>query len=136
MTRGDIVLVEDNKTDAMVIARTLEEKGNAPVKVLDSKDSASRYFGSLPPVPRLIILDINLPDGSGLDILLEIRRENRYTEVPVVMLSSSACADLVSSSYRNGANCYISKPTSMESFERALEKLYTYWFTTSRTPSN
>ncbi len=70
--------------------------------------------------PELLILDINMPEVSGLDVLEFLRRRNEWKELPIVMLSSEAAESMVDKALRMGADSYITKPVTMEELEKAM----------------
>ncbi|HEX9332208.1 MAG TPA: response regulator [Anaerolineales bacterium] len=70
--------------------------------------------------PELLILDINMPEVSGLDVLEFLRRRNEWKELPIVMLSSEAAESIVDKALRMGADSYITKPVTMEELEKAM----------------
>jgi len=70
--------------------------------------------------PELLILDINMPEVSGLDVLEFLRRRNEWKELPIVMLSSEAAKSMVDKALRMGADSYITKPVTIEELEKAM----------------
>jgi DNA-binding response OmpR family regulator len=71
--------------------------------------------------PQLLILDINMPEVSGLDLLEFLRRRREWEELPIVMLSSEAADSLVDKALELGADAYIMKPATIEELEKAME---------------
>ncbi len=71
-------------------------------------------------VPDLILLDINMPEVSGMDLLEFLRRRKEWTDLPVVMLSTEAADVTVDKALQLGADEYVSKPVTIEELERAL----------------
>lgn len=74
--------------------------------------------------PDLIILDINMPEVSGLDMLEFIRRRAEWKDLPVLMLSTEAADVTVDRALKLGADGYISKPVTIEELERALKTAF------------
>jgi len=70
--------------------------------------------------PDLMILDINMPDVSGLDLLEFIRRRKELKDLPVVMLSTEAADITIDRAMELGADAYISKPVTIEELEQAI----------------
>ncbi|HOP08923.1 MAG TPA: response regulator, partial [Candidatus Methanofastidiosa archaeon] len=75
--------MEDNKTDAMVIRRTLKELTSESVTVLKDGEMALNFFKDDKNVPSLILMDINIPFRNGLELLEVIRSYEHLREVPV-----------------------------------------------------
>ena len=75
----------------------------------------------------MIFLDLKLPKMSGLEVLNQIKRDERTHLIPVVMLTSSQEELDILESYELGANSYTVKPVDYDEFSRALEDLVVYW---------
>ncbi len=71
-------------------------------------------------MPDLIILDINLPEVSGLDMLEFLRRRPEWKNLPVVMLSSESADSIVDKALELGADSYVMKPVTIEELEKAM----------------
>jgi two-component system chemotaxis response regulator CheY len=74
--------------------------------------------------PDLFILDINMPEVSGLDFLEFLRRRKDWKDLPVVMLSTEAADVTVDKAMAIGADAYVTKPVALEELERALKKAF------------
>ena len=70
--------------------------------------------------PHLIILDVNMPEVSGLDMVEFLRRRPESKELPIVMLSSESTDDMVDKAMKLGADAYIMKPVTIEELEKAM----------------
>jgi two-component system chemotaxis response regulator CheY len=73
--------------------------------------------------PDLILLDINMPEVSGLDLLEFLRRRREWKQLPVIMLSSEAAESMVDKALRMGADSYLVKPVTIEELEKAMAKV-------------
>ena len=82
----------------------------------------------------LIITDMNLPDGTGLDIIREVRRSSSWRLTPIIVLSGESDEKVVDSAYALGANCYMPKTSATKSPMDALRDLYRCWMETARLP--
>jgi CheY-like chemotaxis protein len=71
--------------------------------------------------PDLLLLDINMPEVSGLDLLEFVRRRPEWRQVPIVMLSTEAADVTVDKALAMGADGYVTKPVTIEELERALQ---------------
>ena len=71
--------------------------------------------------PQLFILDINMPEVSGLDLLEFMRRRAEWKELPIVILSSESTDSMVAKALQLGADAYIMKPVTIEELEKAME---------------
>jgi DNA-binding response OmpR family regulator len=70
--------------------------------------------------PDLLLLDINMPEVSGLDMLEFMRRRKEWKELPVVMLSSEAADSMVDRALQMGADSYLIKPVTIEELEKSM----------------
>ena len=70
--------------------------------------------------PELLILDINMPEVSGLDFLEFLRRRPEWRELPIIMLSSESADSTVDQALTAGADAYIMKPVTIEELEKAM----------------
>lgn len=70
--------------------------------------------------PQLLLLDINMPEVSGLDLLEFLRRRKEWKELPVIMLSSEAADSMVDKASQLGADSYLVKPVTIEELEKAM----------------
>ena len=77
--------------------------------------------------PKVILLDLKLPKVDGLEVLRQIKGDERTRDFPVVVLTSSREAPDIAESYRLGANSYIVKPVDFEQFVDAVRELGLYW---------
>ena len=74
--------------------------------------------------PDLMILDINMPEVSGLDMLEFVRRRQEWNDVPILMLSTEAADVTVDKALELGADGYVSKPVTIEELEKALNAAF------------
>jgi DNA-binding response OmpR family regulator len=71
--------------------------------------------------PQLLILDISMPEISGLDLLEFLRRRAEWKELPIVILSSESADSMVDKALQSGADAYMMKPVTLEELEKAME---------------
>jgi two-component system response regulator len=83
--------------------------------------------------PQVILLDLNLPKVSGMDVLKRIRGDERTRRIPVVILPSSAEESDIVNSYDIGANSFIQKPVDFRKFIEAIGNMGLYWLVLNRT---
>src|SRR5690625_247985 len=145
MTAKDryILLVEDNQDDVDLTlrARARQQIDNRVeivrdgVEALDFLFARGEYAERDPQdLPQLILLDVNLPRLSGLEVLKELRSHQLTKTVPVVMLTTSKEEQDVVESYVSGANSYVQKPIDFREFTEAVKQLGTYWLLINQTP--
>ncbi|MCJ7567545.1 MAG: response regulator [Anaerolineales bacterium] len=86
----------------------------------DARSAAKRLLAG--ERPDLIVLDINMPEVSGIDFLEFLRIRNDLKDIPVVMLSSETTDVQVDEAMRIGANAFVFKPVTIEELEEAIQK--------------
>lgn len=139
----EILLVEDNLHEAELIIRSLR-KSNLANKLLhiDDGEAALEYIFATGKYavrqinnhPRMIILDLKLPKVDGLEILKQIKSDERTKTIPVIILTSSREEQDVLKSYSLGVNSYIVKPVNFDSFTKAVAELGLYWMVLNINP--
>jgi DNA-binding response OmpR family regulator len=110
-----------------------EEMGKAIGLMLQLLDCFSRTFSHPRPAaqallagrrPDLLILDINMPEVTGLDMLEFLRRREEWKNLPVIMLSSEAADVMVEKALQMGADGYAVKPVTIEELEKAMSQAF------------
>jgi DNA-binding response OmpR family regulator len=117
-----ILVIEDNAGDVVLIRKMLRHHEiQSEVVAIRDGEAALDYLGrydspTFPPVPELVILDLNLPKIHGTAVLQYIRSNPSMQQVPVVVLSSSDTISERQNALNLGANDYIAKPQDLEAF--------------------
>jgi CheY-like chemotaxis protein len=126
----NIIMIEDDEGHARLIEKNIRRAGIAnDIQHFTDGTSALEYLHHAPdgPVhngPALILLDLNLPDMSGTDILSRIKAEgNPLRRTPVVVLTTTDDKREIQRCYDLGCNVYITKPVNYESFAEAIRQL-------------
>lgn len=128
-----ILLVEDNEGDILLTIDAFEEsKFNTLVSVARNGKEALDFLkkkGKYSDVqkPDLILLDINIPIFSGHEVLEEIKKDENFKKIPVIMLTTSSNQKDIEKAYGNYCNSYIQKPLEMEEFMKAVLKIEEFW---------
>ena len=142
VTQTTMLLVEDNPQDELLILRALRKAHvNATIDVVRDGQQAVDYllrtgeFSDRPEgLPALVLLDMNLPKLSGLDVLTRVRAEPLTKLLPVVVFTSSDEERDRLRSYSTGANSFVSKPLEFSEFMSSAGQLGTYWLSTNVPP--
>ncbi|HJX37137.1 MAG TPA: response regulator [Anaerolineae bacterium] len=136
----EILLVEDNSGDARLAMEALKD---AKVRnnlrwVQDGVEALAflRREGehSTAPRPDLILLDLNLPRKDGREVLAEIKADEHFRRIPVVILTISADEQDILRSYDSYANCYITKPLGLDQFMKVVKSIESFWLTIVKLP--
>lgn len=136
-----VLLVEDEPADAHLVRLALRENrllvdlhvACDGVEALRFLRGQEPYAGS--PRPDLILLDLNMPRMDGREFLAAIKDDPAFSDIPVVVLTTSDVERDVVSSYQLCAASYITKPVDMEQFSAAIRGLGDYWFALVRLPA-
>lgn len=138
-----ILLVEDNPDDVELTIDAFRKNRilNPVVVARDGAEALDYLFGTglhaqsgPQPLPAVVILDLNLPKVSGLDVLARIRGDDRTRLLPTVVLTTSVEEGDVIDSYKLGANAYVQKPVAFEDFIVAAGRLGLFWLLVNVPP--
>lgn len=139
----DVLLVEDNPYDAELTMRALR-KGNLanPLHLVeDGVEALDFIFGrgayadrEVSQYPKVIFLDLKLPRMSGLEVLRELKGDERTRAIPVVVVTSSREDPDIRTAYALGANSYVVKPVDFDAFVQAMSSLGLYWLAVNQPP--
>jgi len=135
----NILLVEDDEVDIMNVKRAFKKnKINNPLFIARNGEEAldllrgSNGVQPLNPIPKIILLDLNMPKMGGIEFLTELRRDPVFKSISVfVMTTSNEESDKLAAYNLNVAG-YILKPLSFESFVKAISILNHYWMLCER----
>ncbi|WP_081211661.1 response regulator [Salegentibacter sediminis] len=135
-----ILLVEDNEGDILLTTEALEE-GKIMNKLSVARDGQEaldflnkKGVFQTSELPDLILLDINLPRKNGHEVLKYIKTHQVFRSIPVIMLTTSSSQKDIDESYKNYANCYITKPIELNDFMKAISKIEDFWINLVKLP--
>jgi two-component system response regulator len=143
MNNKIIMLVEDNPDDIELTIRAFKKNNifnkvivaKNGVEALDYLSGKGMYQGKdSKELPVVILLDLNLPKISGLEVLKSIRQNELTKLLPVVILTSSKQEEDLNAGYKLGANSYVRKPVDFNEFVEAIRLLGLYWLLWNEPP--
>lgn len=133
MSTPDIFYVEDDTDFAFIMEHAIQEVDEQlSVKIIENGKDALNVLRELTEAkikPKLILLDLNLPGLSGLDLVKRIREIQFLRYVPVIFFSTSDNPKDVKASLEYGANAYINKPSGYLNLVSCLRSMHDFWFT-------
>jgi len=138
----EILLVEDNPGDVRLTIEALKEsKIINNLNVVTDGEEAIKYLNkqgeySDKPRPELILLDLNLPRKDGREVLAEIKQDEKFKRIPVVILTTSQAEEDILKTYNLHANCYITKPVDIDQFIKVVKSVGDFWFSIVKLPVN
>ena len=125
-----IVMIEDDDGHARLIEKNIRRAGvtNAILHLRDGTSAVEFLFGAKDEAgadhqPFMILLDLNLPDMSGVDILRRVKADDRFRRAPVIVLTTTDDKGEIDRCYDLGCNVYITKPLIYQNFAEAIRQL-------------
>ncbi|MBF0590058.1 MAG: response regulator [Magnetococcales bacterium] len=142
MKRPSIVVVDDNPDLVELVQMAFDEytvdvsleiatNGRQALELL--LDEQADHVGIWP--PKMVLLDLDLPDIGGLEVLAELRRSKKTSLLPIVILTTSNNEHDVVKGYQLGANSFIRKPHLSQRLFEVVRELGIYWLDINRTPT-
>lgn len=133
----DILYIEDNLDHILFVTKALKkinerinviavDNGREALTMLHKYDQKDRVL------PKLILLDLNMPGLSGLDILKEIKADEDLKMIPITMFSTSDSEEDVKRSASLGANAYVVKPNGFQKLTECLNQICDFWLKTNQ----
>jgi len=139
---GRILMVEDDPNDVELTLTALGEY-NLANEVVVTRDGAEaldylycrgNFAGRTTDNPAVLLLDLKLPKVDGLEVLKQIKSEEKLRVIPVVVLTSSREERDLVESYRLGVNAYVVKPVDFHEFVNAIKELGVFWAVINQPP--
>jgi CheY-like chemotaxis protein len=136
----DVLLVEDDEGDVLMTKEAFEYyKIRTRLHVVTDGEQALQFRRQAGPYadaprPGLILLDVNLPRLSGLEVLAELKRDPDLLLIPTVMLTTSQAEEDILRSYELHANAYVSKPVDFEHFIEAIRQIDDFFLALVKLP--
>jgi CheY-like chemotaxis protein len=126
-----ILLAEDDEGHASLVRRNLKRSGvaNDIVHVNDGQEAldyvrATGKYSDRPRVaPMLLLLDINMPRVDGIEVLRQIKQDEKHNRIPVIMLTTTDDPREINRAYELGCSVYVTKPVAYEAFVEAVSRL-------------
>ncbi len=122
MAQNKILVIDDNESFLEIFGTNLQETGYEVYTEINAKDGFEKIFTVM---PDLIILDIYLPDKTGFEIVEEIKKDERISSIPVMLITAdtSDTAATVDEAFNKGADDCIFKPVNMEDTLKRIKNL-------------
>jgi chemotaxis family two-component system response regulator Rcp1 len=136
----EILLVEDSPADVALTQEALEDsKLSNNLYIVNDGEEALAFLHNegkyaTMPKPDLILLDLNLPKKTGLEVLREVKNDESLRLIPVVIMTVSKDEKDIVESYRLNANCYIQKPVKFGEFIEIVKSIEDFWFSIVTLP--
>jgi CheY-like chemotaxis protein len=128
----NLFLIEDNEGDIKLIEQFCALAGGFCITHIakDGEEAMNKlksFKTHAETLPDIIILDLNLPKISGLELLKELQNDHRLNLIPVIVFSSSLKIEDIDSAYDLGANVYMEKPFDAKTYEEVMQRMWKFW---------
>jgi chemotaxis family two-component system response regulator Rcp1 len=136
----DVLLVEDNAGDVRLTRELLRDAAvRTRLSVVGDGDEALDYMyrrgrHAKATRPDLILLDLNLPSTSGLEVLATVKADPELKRIPIIVLTTSSAAQDIARSYDLHANSYLVKPVGLDQFASVVGSIERFWLSTVELP--
>ncbi|ULP71526.1 Response regulator rcp1 [Nodularia sphaerocarpa UHCC 0038] len=136
----EVLLVEDNPGDAQLTRIALEDsKISVNLNVVEDGVEAMAFLQKQgnyanAPHPDIVLLDLNLPRKDGREVLAEIKADQNFRRIPVVVLTTSQSEEDILKAYNLSANCFITKPVDFDQFVKIVQSIENFWFAIVKLP--
>lgn len=143
MNPGPVLYVEDEEDDVFLVRHAFKEaRVSSPLLSVADGEAALEYLSGAGkycnraeyPLPILLLLDINMPKVSGLDVLKWLRAQPCFRALPTLIVSSSNQESDIRAAYDLGANGYVVKPSALDQLLIIAKAIRDYWLVHNQTP--
>ena len=133
-----VLLVEDGHVQTLLVKTALAELPQLDLlhvakNGVEAMEFLMRVNGQL---PDLILLDINMPEKNGFEVLGELISAPVLRRIPVIVFTTSDCQKDIDLAYEIGANTYVTKPVTLGDLKQVLDRIADYWVNTARLPTS
>lgn len=140
MAKRDILIIEDNESDALLMQEALKDSlmdnnlffmpdATLAIRFLNKQDD---YKDA--PRPDLILMDLRMPNFNGFEFLEVIKKDPRFSSIPVIVMTGSDDNSDIAQAYKLMANCYIVKPVNFVKYKRVVSVINDFWLGVAKLP--
>ena len=115
-----VLIADDDRVQTLMLATRLKAKG---LKVTVAYDAIQAWIAAIQTLPDLIILDIQMPGGTGIAVLTQLKASTKTSQIPVIVLSGSIDPQIVPKVKDLGADEFLTKPVNLDALYLALSRL-------------
>ncbi|MDQ1089673.1 CheY-like chemotaxis protein [Siphonobacter sp. SORGH_AS 1065] len=136
MSNSPLLLVVEDDEDDREFLQSVVEKSDHPCELIFAHDGQHALEILRDLSPQMIITDINMPRMNGLELLERLRSMQQWLHIPVLFLTTSQGEETVKEAYLQGANSYITKPSTQDGLVLIWDQIYRYWIELNKTAFN
>ena len=131
--KAGIMIVDDESYNVLVVRNFLQRAGHE--KFVTTTESSQAIDLMKRDLPDIVLLDIMMPEVSGIDILRVMNITPELSTIPVIILTTSQAETDISQAYKLGANSFIQKPFKYQDFKVTMQVLQNYWLNIVKLPT-
>lgn len=141
MKKNSILIAEDDADDRFLLRKAFEENNSeqGSIQFVENGLQVLEYLQKIKTerksYPSLIILDLNMPEKDRKEVLREIKENEAFKTIPVIVLTTSGNETVINRCYALGANSYIKKPINFDDLLKVVEHIKSYWMQTVLLPA-
>ena len=133
---AQILLIDDNRGDALLAAHAFKTASfDTRLTHADTGETALRLLREVEPLPDIILLDLQLPQMSGMDVLTSLKSDDRLKHIPVIVLSNSGDSHNVTRCYQHHASAYVIKPLDLAKYRETIALIEQFFFVLASLPT-
>lgn len=131
-----LLIAEDDLDDQLLLESVFDElQLDYKLVFVENGIEALAYLAAnTTQLPSLILLDLNMPKKDGRETLVEIKSQELWSSIPIIIFTTSDAQSDVAYTYKNGTNAFITKPLSFQALKNIVQSIDLFWFKTARLP--
>ena len=133
-SKYQLIYVDDNPGDQRLLKESVRGRDHLQLAVASSGEELLTLLDQPEELPRLVLLDWNLPGLSGVELLRRIKDDPKLRTTPVIVFTTNLPPDKVSAIYNERANCIVEKPMAFDGFAELIDKIDEFWLRTTILP--
>jgi CheY-like chemotaxis protein len=135
--KPSIFLADDDDDDCVLFQDAMNEVAQDHELVIsyDGQELLETLDARVPPEPRVIFIDLNMPRKNGIECLQEIKRTDKLKNIPIIILSTSSQAGSIETAYAHGADYYITKPGTYAMLKKTIATVLAIDWSSARPTS-
>lgn len=140
--KNRIILIDDSPAEPILLGSAIDKSGRSILlesfddSLYAVKELVRRSKEDKDLMPNLILLDLNMPGYSGIEVLKKLRKDKVCCFTPIIVMTSSSLDSDVVEAIREGAKCVIVKPTGHKKYIEVVQKTFDFWFETAKCIGN
>ncbi len=128
----EILIVEDNPADIRLMKEAIGTSSESRLHVCANGAEALEFLRrqksyTSVPRPNIVLLDLNLPQIDGREVLRQVKSDDSLRTIPVLVLSTSESQRDINMAYQLGASCFLTKPQDLDGFFALMRSIHSFW---------